>query len=202
MANSDENIGARTLERKHWGENIEESSLSRLLLISVFAWVLTGCASTVVTDYDSAAVFGNYSSWDFAPKEKEGDGYVSLDGSRINSAIEREMKREALRRVDASEADLFVTWQVVTEERLERSGFGIGLGFGRGNFGWGLSAPPPIEKVEEGKLVIELVDTETRQVVWRAASRRYLNDDQSSDTRRELIDEIVAAMFAKYPPGV
>ncbi|MDI9244794.1 DUF4136 domain-containing protein [Marinobacter sp. CHS3-4] len=176
----------------------------RLLLISVFALAMTGCASNVITDYDSAAVFGNYSSWNFAPRPNGNDGFLSLDGKRINSAIEREMKLEAMRKVDVSEADLFVTWQIVTEERLERggSGFGFGLGFGRGNFGWGISTAPPVEKVEEGKLVIELVDTDTKQVVWRAASRRYLNDEQSSEYRRELIDEIVADMFDEYPPGV
>ena len=180
------------------------SGVVKSTLVFFMAVVMTGCASTVVTDYDSAAVFGNYNSWSYAPKDKEGQQYTSLDGSRINSAIEREMKREALRRVDAEEADLFVTWQIVTEERLERggSGFGFGLGFGSGNFGWGITAPPPIEKVEEGKLVVELVDTNTKQVVWRAASRRYLNDDQSSETRQELIDEIVADMFEKYPPGL
>lgn len=182
------------------------SMVRQTFLIAAAALMLNGCASTVMTDYDSGAVFGNYGSWNFAPSAKNGtDGgdYMSLDGSRITSAIEREMKREALRRVDASEADLFVTWQVVTEERLERgAGFGLGLGFGTGNFGWGLSTAPPIEKVEEGKLVVELVDTETRQVVWRASSRRYLNDNQSAESRRELIDSIVADMFDKYPPGL
>jgi hypothetical protein len=79
---------------------------------------------------------------------------------------------------------------------------GFGLGFGTGNFGWGLSTAPPIEKIEEGKLVIELVDSETRQVVWRSASRRYLNERQTSESRRELIDEIVTDMFEEYPPGV
>ena len=50
-------------------------------------------------------------------------------------------------------------------------------------------------------LVVELVDTETDRVVWRAASRRYLNENQATESRRELIDEIVADMFEKYPPG-
>jgi len=185
---------------------VTRSMVSRSILIAAVALVLNGCASTVMTDYDSAAVFGNYGSWSFAPAAQNGadsGGYMSLDGSRITNAIEREMKREALRKVDTGEADLFVTWQVVTEERLQRApGFGLGLGFGTGNFGWGLSTAPPIEKVEEGKLVVELVDTDTRQVVWRASSRRYLNDDQSAESRRELIDNIVADMFQKYPPGV
>ena len=174
----------------------------RSLLIAVFALVATGCASNVVTDYDSGASFGSYSSWDFAPAKSEGDDYVSLDGSRIRSAIEREMAGKNLEKITDGQADLLAAWKVVAEERLERgSGFGLGLGFGSGNFGWGLATAPPIEKVEEGKLVIELVDPKTKKVVWRAASRRYLNENQSSESRRELIDEIVKDMFAEYPPG-
>lgn len=50
--------------------------------------------------------------------------------------------------------------------------------------------------------MVELADSETKNVVWRAASRRYLNENQSPETRRELIDEVVAEMFTKYPPGL
>lgn len=175
----------------------------KALLISVFALAITGCASNVITDYDSGATFNDYQSWDFAPAEKTGDGFVSLDGSRIRKAIEKEMESEGLQKVSADEADLLVTWEIVVEERLEQagSGFGFGLGFGSGNFGLGLSAPQPVKKVEEGKLVVELVDPENRQVVWRSASRRYLNERQSPESRQELIDEIVADMFEEYPPG-
>lgn len=175
----------------------------KLLFTAVLALVLSGCASNVRTDFDAGAAFTSYSSWDFAPAKDVGDGYVSLDGGRIRAAIERAMALENLEKVTADQADLLVTWQIVTEERLERygSGFGFGLGFGTGNFGWGLSAPAPIEKVQEGKLVVELVDSDSKQVVWRSASRRYLNESQSSESRQELINEIVRDMFAEYPPG-
>ena len=158
-------------------------------------------ASNVVTDYDSNAVFGNYSSWAFAPKGED-QSFTSLDGGRIESAVERELNRKAMRKVSEGEADLLVTWQVVEEERLERSGVGLGFGFGSGNFGWGLSTAPPIREVQEGKLVVELVDAQSERVVWRAVSRRYLNEDQSPEYRRELIDEVVADMFTEYPPGL
>ena len=172
----------------------------RVFLVSLLMLALTGCASNVVTDYDSGTVFGNYGSWAFAPQGSE--GFTSLDDSRIEKAVERELDRKAMRKTDADEADLFVTWEIVEEERLERTGLGLGFGFGSGNFGWGLSSAPPVREIQEGKLVVELVDSETDRVVWRAASRRYLNENQSSESRRELIDEIVADMFEKYPPGV
>jgi len=175
----------------------------KALLISVFAITIAGCASTVVTDYDSGTIFGNYDTWSFAPARQDSDEYVSLDDTRIRNAIEQEMKGESLRKADNEEADLLVDWRIVTEERIERggSGFGFGLGFGSGNFGWGISAPPPIEKVKEGKLVVQFVDAQSKQVVWRAASRRYLDEGMSSEDRQELIGKIVTDMFAKYPPG-
>lgn len=172
----------------------------RLILASLFLMLLTGCASNVVTDYDSNTVFGNYGSWAFAPKGK-GESFTSLDGGRIESAVERELNRKSMRKVGQEEADLLATWQIVEEERLERSGVGLGFGFGTGNFGWGLASAPPVREVQEGKLVVELIDTDTDRVVWRAASRRYLNENQTTESRRELIDEIVADMFEKYPPG-
>ncbi|AZT84729.1 DUF4136 domain-containing protein [Marinobacter sp. NP-4(2019)] len=174
----------------------------RVMIASFLMLAMAGCASNVVTDYDSAAVFGNYSSWAFTDELGEGQSVVSLDGSRIRNAVERELNRKAMKKVSADEADLLVAWKIVEEERLESYGVGFGLGFGHSPFGWGLASAPPVREIQEGKLVIELADTNTQRVVWRAASRRYLNEDQSPEYRRELIDEVVAEMFSKYPPGL
>ncbi|WZF90605.1 DUF4136 domain-containing protein [Marinobacter metalliresistant] len=172
----------------------------RLLMLSIVALAMTGCASNVVTDYNSSVVFGNYTSWAFVPGTES--SFVSLDGNRVRSAIERELNRKALLQVPEAEAGLLVSWQIVPEDRLEQTGLGLGFGFGHGNFGWALSAPPPVREIKEGKLVVELADSKSKQVVWRAASRRYLNENQSPETRRALIDELVAEMFTKYPPGL
>ncbi|GGE56128.1 hypothetical protein GCM10011533_05760 [Streptosporangium jomthongense] len=174
--------------------------MARFLIVALVALAMAGCASNVVTDYNSAAVFDNYSSWAFAPVS-DNSAFVSLDGNRVRNAIERELNGKAMSKVDAEKADLLVSWRIVEEDRLEQSGVGLGLGFGTGNFGWGLAAPPPVREVKEGKLVVELVDRSSEQVVWRAASRRYLNEDQSPEKRTKLVNEVVAEMFSKYPPG-
>jgi len=168
----------------------------RFVTCVVVALALAGCASNVVTDYDSATTFGDYNTWAYA----DSNSFMSLDGSRVKSALERELASKAMKPVSAAEAEVLVSWNIAKEERLEQSGLGLGLGFGTGNFGWGLSAPPPVREVDEGKLVIELADAQSRQVIWRAASKRYLNENQSPETRRKLIDEVVQEMFTKYPP--
>jgi len=175
--------------------------MARFLMVALVTLAMAGCASNVVTDYNSAVVFSDYSSWAFAP-DAGNASFVSLDGNRIQSAVERELNNKTMNKVEASEADLLVHWRIMEEERLEQSGLGLGLGFGTGNFGWGLSSPPPVREVKEGKLVVELVDRNSEKVVWRAASRRYLNENQSPATRSKLVDEVVAEMFTKYPPDL
>src|SRR5690554_5044154 len=87
----------------------------RVLIIAVMAAFMAGCASNVVTDYNSATVFGNFTSWAYAPGQQD-SGFTSLDDSRVRAAIEREMTRKAMKRVPDTEADLLVTWQIVPEE--------------------------------------------------------------------------------------
>lgn len=173
----------------------------RGLMAALMLITLSGCASNVVTDYNSATEFGSYSSWAFADNN-DSSGFVSLDGARVQNAVESELDRKTMKKVADDEADLLVSYRVEKVDRLDTTGLSYGLGLGRGAFGFGFSTAPPVREVQEGKLVVELVDSETSQVVWRGVSKRYLNEDQSPQYRRELIDEVIADMFAKYPPGI
>lgn len=172
----------------------------RIWIVSLMLLALTGCASSVVTDYDQDVVFNSYSSWAFADLAGEKQP-LSLDSARVQNAIERSMDRKGLQKVPVDEADLLVSYGIEEVERIERTGISYGLGLGRGAFGLGAATVPPVREVKEGKLVVQLIDSDTDRVVWRAASQRYLNEDQSPETRQELIGEVVAEMFSKYPPG-
>lgn len=172
-----------------------------VLSLIMVAW-LAGCASLATTDFDDAAPFGDYQTWRFAAPTNESaeSAVVGLDDARIREAIETAMAGESLALADGNPADLLVRYRIEQKERLETDGFSYGLGLGRGNFGFGLSFPPQVDSVKEGKLVVELVDRARNQVIWKGIGRRYLNEDQSPETRREVIDEVVRAMFERYPP--
>jgi len=162
---------------------------------------LAGCASNVVTDYDAGAGFAEYQTWAFAGKQNEGQrDFLSLDASRVENAVASALERQSMEKVAEAEADLLVSYRVEDVERLDTTGFTYGFGWGRSPFGFGLSTAPPVREIREGKLVVELVDNDTDRVVWRGASKRYLNEDQSPERRRELIDEVVQDMFEQYPP--
>lgn len=169
----------------------------RVFLFSLLMLTLAGCASNVVTVYDSETDFANYASWAFAPEE-EGKSFTSLDSGQIENAVERELKHKALTKARPEEADLLVTWRIVDEEWLEPTGFGVRYEYGRG--GW--ASEPALREVREVRLIVEFVDNDTDRVVWRVASRRQLTENQSSESPRKLIDGLVADIFKKFPPGV
>lgn len=172
------------------------------IMFLIFATVLlAGCAASSVTDYNSGVVFNSYQTWAFVPADDSNE-FTSLDDRRVREAVRREFRLKAMEQASAEQADLLVDWRIVEEERLEQTGVGLGIGFGRGSFGWGIAAPPPVREITEGKLVLRFADRQTGEVVWQAAARRYLRENQSPDTRRKVIDEVVEDMFSQYPPGM
>ena len=163
-----------------------------MLLVVIF---LGGCARSFVLDYQPDTDFSGYQSYAFAPVGEA----RSIDGARIERAVEREIA-SSLSRADPEQADLLVRYRVEDSVRLETSGFGYGLGFGRDRLGIGLSTVPDAREVKEGKLVIEMVEREGRQVVWRAVGQRNLTEQMKPESRNALIDRLVRDMFGRFPP--
>lgn len=159
---------------------------------------LTGCAS-VATDYQTGTRFAKYDTWAYSKPEQ---GAVSLDAQRVKQAVEKYISSlTSLEQAPEDEADLLVRGRVVSISHLERTGFSFGLGTSHDHLGFGLVTAPPVRKVEEGKVVVEMVARESRQVVWQAESLRNLTPGMSPEARSEMISKLVKDMFEKYPPG-
>ncbi|MFE8072294.1 DUF4136 domain-containing protein [Marinobacteraceae bacterium S3BR75-40.1] len=165
-----------------------------LLILFVF---LYGCASPIMLDYDAGSPFASYQDYAFA--DSSGD-FQGLDQKRMREALRAALDRKRLQPVDKKDADLLVNFGLETVERIERTGVGMGFGFFNSPFGVGVSSRPPARKVEEQQLFVELVDAGSRSVVWRAVSREHLTPSMEPDERKETIDEMIKAMFERYPP--
>jgi hypothetical protein len=167
-----------------------------ILLLSIW---LAGCASTVAIDYRPEAAFADYRSFAFASAEPN-EQMRSLDGERIERALSRELAAQNLKSTSADSADLLVHYRVEETVELETRGFGYGFGFGREHLGIGVATTPDVQAVKEGKLVVELVQRDIRQMVWRGVGQRNLREQMKPEQRTALIERLVRDMFAKYPP--
>jgi len=169
----------------------------RALTLLLTVW-LAGCASSVAIDYQANASFADFQSFAFSEHTQE--PARSLDGARIEQAVSHELTTRGFKPLPPDQADLLVHYRVEDTLQLQSSGFGYGLGFGRDSLGIGLSTRPDIHATKEGKLIIELVQRDSRQVVWRGAGQRYLTEHMRPEQRSTLIKRLVRDMFERYPP--
>lgn len=148
-------------------------------------------AQKVTVQFDQNADFSQYTT--FALRE----GHLNSRNPALNSDlvrkqidadIERNLTARGLREV-SGQADLNVVYRFGAARKTEVEAYPAGW-YGRGTR---LVRVP----YAEGTLVIDLRDTQTRALVWRAIS----SEEKSDATKIQgKLDDMVKKSFEKYPP--
>ncbi|WP_325894838.1 DUF4136 domain-containing protein [Grimontia sp. NTOU-MAR1] len=163
-----------------------------------FVLLLAGCAKSVYTDFDQQFPYQEIETYDIAAKSSTSP--ISLDDSRIERALEREM---AIKGIEEAKVAPNVTLRYFVQPKTEAVAYGpsFSFGYGTGRFGARYETPVRIEERDYGQLVVEMVDNQSNQVVWRAVSKRKLTDSMTPSSKNEFINEQVKDMFANFPPS-
>src|SRR5690606_23054309 len=103
-----------------------------------------------------------------------GPQFQSLDNNRIAAALRRQLAARNVKEASRDQADVWVAYRVEQERNLEKSGVSFGFGLGTGNLGMGVGTGPKAKEVIEGRLVVDMVNPKTQQVVWTAKSNESL----------------------------
>ncbi len=172
------------------------------------ACTLAGCAGAQVkTDADEDADFSRYRSYalqrgrvlsdEAAPNVSDNP----LLEERIQQAIARELARKGLEPTDPSRADLIATYTASARTRQELETVAPAVpGFEPyDEWYWGPGYEDVwVDEYREGTLVIDLIDANTRKLVWRAIARAKSQDFADAEFIRGTVDDAIE----KYPaPG-
>lgn len=167
------------------------------------------CSSTSVqTDHDHAANFGTYSSFawfssadDDQPSAAAGNQIIDR---RIRRAIATSIVSKGFTETSPEKADLLLTYYVSLDQRLKMysTGWGYGWGWGVPHWGYGYSCWPgwgytTVSTYSEGSIIVDIVDREKEQLVWRGAATRVLGKKSSSE---EKINQTMGRLMADFPP--
>jgi uncharacterized membrane protein HdeD (DUF308 family) len=182
------------------------SALPLLLLAPVIAMLGSGCATvSVKTDSDPSVDFSRYRTFQVL------DGKIIVDGredatntlvkDRIQNAIVAQLSGKGYQPVDSG-GDLLVGYVAGARTVTEIEGTGpYGPGFGPywGFGGWWGPAYTDwwTRTYTKGTLVIDLIDSQSKKLVWRAYAEADLKSPDADDT----IQKAVKKAFAKFPPG-
>jgi len=156
----------------------------------------------VLVDYEEDVDFSKYQTFTVESREaRAANQAVSLSpivDRRIERSITEALQAKGYEPVEAG-ADLRVIFHTVTHTRTEVNDWRVGASPFRRHPYYGYSSYSFIDiyEYEEGTFIIDLVDTETDQLVWRGASNKRLGWTAPS---QEEVDAIVERIFLEYPP--
>jgi hypothetical protein len=179
--------------------------------------MLVSCAATgpkVRTEVDPAADFSSYHTFGFVqPLGTDRSGYQTIVSQQLKAAARRELEARGLR-YEESSPQLLVNFNGRLSEKMRvettpQPAFGIGLGYGRGYYGYrtGLYGSWPLytdyttaTPYTEGTLNVDVADAARKQLVWEGIVVGRVTEKDRANLQ-PAIDAAVAAAFAKFPIG-
>ena len=174
------------------------SFILSLFVITVF----TGCASMKVdTEYDSTAGLASYETFAWMEKPDEVRDNLTRLGQitqRIETAVERELMDGGYQKANAT-PDFFVVYHTALETQITGATIDTwGYGYRRPRWRTGtVYADVSVNTYKEGTLIIDIVDAEKNELVWRGTAVGAVNNPSRA---AEKVDEAVQKILAEFPP--
>ena len=165
--------------------------------------VLTSCTSIrVFTDHDSSVEFSDYKTFAYLKPEIDKVELSDLDKRRILKALDRVMKNKGYAKSETP--DLLVSFDTRAKEKVYVNNMG-------GNWGWspwfwnpwwgfGPNYNSNVSTQTEGILYINLIDAESKQLIWQGKGRGFIGE--FTKNRDERINLFVEEILTYYPPEI
>jgi hypothetical protein len=169
-----------------------------LALAVVAATGLTAC-STLKVNYDAkpGADFSKYKT--FAFKDTE-DIKNTILVDRIKNAVSSQLTAKGLRSSDGN-PDLWVVAHPRLSKQTQINTYNTGWGYGYGWRGGMGTQTSTVEEIPVGTLVIDLVDVQAKELVWRGTASETIKENATPEERDKNLNEAMTELFKNYPPS-
>ncbi len=185
------------------------------VVLAVFLFVAPAFAQKIYIDYDQDYDLTTVKTYDWKETAE-----TSLDQSnpllhkRIQEMIQQRIDASAVT-LDTANPDVYVTYHTESEEEMSlnttdfgygypsRWGYGYGGGYGGyygryygGSWGGG-SSTTTVSTYQIGTLVIDIIDAESNQLVWRGAAGNITIVDNPEKMAKK-IDKAITKMTSQW----
>ena len=165
-----------------------------LMILTLTAAGVMLAAASVKTDYAHSVNFSRYKTYSWL-KVEAGD---SLWQDRIRRDVDAELSAKGWRNVPSGgDASIAAVGSLKNEQRLETFYDDFGGGWYWQGFGDGL-ATTTVENVPIGSLMVNIFDSKTKKLVWRATEENAVSGDPEKNAKN--LQHIIGDMFKKFPP--
>lgn len=152
---------------------------------------MTGCSSVQVeTDYNREVDFSKYKTYRWIPHVKGTEDNPLMNDplieSHVKNAVNAEMAKKGFTRIEEGHPDCLMAWYFTARNRVDVTHH-YGYWYPQTN----------VYKYKEGTLIVDIVDREDKQLIWRGWATGVLED------RSRISDQInysVQKLLKKFPP--
>jgi len=150
----------------------------------------------VITDYDHQADFSRYHTYSWIKVQAQDP----LWDSRIKRAVEAQLSLKGWQQVPSGgDTDLTAIGSTHNQQSMQTLYNGMGGGWGWRRFGGGTGmATTTVQNIPVGRLLVDVFDGKSKQLVWRGISTDTLAGNPEKNEKK--LRKGVAQMFKNFPP--
>ncbi len=172
------------------------------LVLGILVFFLSSCSSvSVKTDYDREIDFQKYKTYAWTEREVPDDALAQnpLVKRRVQTAVNATLRSKGYSLVEREQADFVVVIHAGIKERMRVQDYGR---YGWYDPWWGpYGGRVEVSYYEEGTLVVDIVDAQKEELVWRGMGTGIVKKRVDPDKMQKDIDEDVRAILADFPRG-
>ena len=190
----------------------EKSNLSNSLAIRTLVLlqllcltILIGACSPIRSisyDYNRAVDFSGLRTYDWMPVPAEMQEKEALMLERIKKAVNSRLEAKGFR-ITRGEPDFLVATSFGQVEKLKVYDYGYSYYGPSRSYDYGPSYGGVSSfYYREGALVLDFIDTASKEVVWKGVATVYLNKDQTPEKIDDVVNEAVEKILLNFPPAI
>jgi hypothetical protein len=115
--------------------------------------------------------------------------------AEIKQAVDSQLAAKGLTKTDSDKADLYVGYQIAVDQEKQWNGFGMG-----GGLRWGGMASATSSTISNGTLVLDMYDTNSKQLVWTGRATKTLDPSSNQEKNMKNLDKAMQKLLKNYPP--
>ena len=187
-----------------------KSGFARVSLLLVLVLLPLGSsafAQDVRYNFDKDTDFSKFKTYKWVDL-KDSAKVNDLMDKQIKAAIDAELAKKGLSKVDGDNADLYVGYQAGVGQEKQftsyNSDWGYGPGWYRGGwYGGGMSTTTgQTSTIYVGQLGLDMYDQAKHDLVWRGVASKTIDPKAKPDKQQKNLAKAVAKLLKNYPPKV
>lgn len=154
-------------------------------------------------DFDSQFDFSKVQKIAIQPVDRTELSMIRISDmqvERIDAALANELRGKGFQIVtDNAQADMFLTWHLVTEERTDVRTYNSASYYNCWRCGPSVS-DVSVRQYTQGTFIVDMIDPVRNQSVWRSIIESRLQSSPDPEQAPERRQEAATAILAQFPP--